>query len=252
MLTASRGQAQTCQPGIAAAYGGPHSAQYQTLYNTLIPAAGPLIAQLAALVDAPTYNTLLTTANALASSISTGRVLIALPDGTVVLDTARDDHLADPTSNSYQHFLDKTIGDNHNSRLAILAAQSYQCGIGLESRSSTSTGADEAYVALRAGPHLDSYGTLVLSTRISVAPPPRPVSIVDFSFVPSTVNVAVGTTVTWRNNGIVEHTTTSTSPGWDSGLMMPGQSFSLDFDTAGTFRYRCDLHPFMVGFVIVE
>ena len=64
--------------------------------------------------------------------MSVGRVLIALPDGTVVLDTARGDHLPDPTSNSYQHFLDKTIGENHNTRVAILAAQKYPCGIALE------------------------------------------------------------------------------------------------------------------------
>ena len=83
----------------------------------------------------------------------------------VMVDTARDDNTASPSSNSYQHFLDKTINENHNSRVAILAAQQYACGIGVESKFSSSTGQTESYVAVRAGEHLDSDGTIRMSVR---------------------------------------------------------------------------------------
>lgn len=150
--------AQTCQPGIFEAYTGPHTTQYQTLINTLVASAGQLIAEFTAMVDQPTYATLLATSQAVAGSIATGRVLITLPDGTVVLDTSK-------SNNSYANFLAKLINENHNSRVAVLAAQEYPCGLGLESKLSSSTGQNEAYFALRAGPHLDSLGTLRISSR---------------------------------------------------------------------------------------
>ena len=128
-----------------------------------IPAFGQISTQLGALTNQATYQPLLDTANTLAASLPTGRVVITLPDGTVVLDTARDDNTADPKSNSYQHFLDKTINENHNSRLAILGAQEYACGVGLESKLSTTTGLTESYVAIRVGEQLNSLGTVRMS-----------------------------------------------------------------------------------------
>lgn len=150
--------AQTCQPGIMAAYQGPHSAQYQLLIGTLIPQAGQMIAEFSALVDQATYATLLTHAQSVAGSIANGRILISLPDGTVVLDTSR-------TNNTYANFLAKAINENHNSRVAPMAAQWYPCGLALESKLSSSTGQNEAYFALRAGDHLDSIGTIRISSR---------------------------------------------------------------------------------------
>jgi len=82
-------------------------------------------------------------------------------------DTGRPD---DPTNvlaagNSYQHFVAKTVNENHNSRIAILAAQEYPCGAGIESKLSTTTGQVESYLAVRLGNHLDSLGTARISTR---------------------------------------------------------------------------------------
>jgi hypothetical protein len=157
--------AQTCQPGFQTAFNGPRHAQYQALVDTLMPHADALTANLAALMDQTTYETLLAEARATASAIATGRVLITVPDGTVVLDTSRADNTEDPKSNSYQHFLAKTINENHNSRLAISVAQHYPCGVGLETKLSTTDGTVEDYFALRLGNHLDSYGTARISTK---------------------------------------------------------------------------------------
>ena len=168
LMTSAAAQAQdaqACQPGIGGAFTGPHTAQYQAVLAAMVPVFGQMSAELAAVVNQATYQPLLTTANTLAASLATGRVVVTLPDGTVMIDTARDDNTVDPRSNSYQHFVDKTINENHNSRLSILGAQEYACGIGLESKLSSSTGQTESYVAIRVGQHLDSLGTIRMSVR---------------------------------------------------------------------------------------
>jgi plastocyanin len=79
------------------------------------------------------------------------------------------------------------------------------------------------------------------------------VSIVDFAFTPKTITVPVGTTVRWTNNGNAPHTVTSTSSpkAFDSGTLNSGDTFQHTFTTAGQFPYRCNIHPFMTGMVIV-
>lgn len=68
------------------------------------------------------------------------------------------------------------------------------------------------------------------------------VSALDYRFEPQDLPVLAGTTVVWTNNGIAPHTTTSSSAVWDSGTLSPGQSFSLTFDTPGSFPYHCLFH----------
>jgi hypothetical protein len=163
VLTSSTAHAQTCQPGIGPAFAGPHAAQYIQLATVLAPRMGALTTQLAAVVDQATYQTLLNSANATAAAImpaGSGRVVITLPDGTVVIDTNRADGPGNPQNNTFDNFQAKTINENHNSRVAIFVAQEYPCGAGVESKLSTSTGVNEDYLALRAGPHLDSAGTV--------------------------------------------------------------------------------------------
>ena len=80
----------------------------------------------------------------------------------------------------------------------------------------------------------------------------------DGCFIPSTVTIEVGETVTWENNDTAAHTASGgsaedglTGP-WDSSLIMAGGSYSYTADTAGTFDYFCMVHPWMAGTVIVE
>jgi plastocyanin len=72
------------------------------------------------------------------------------------------------------------------------------------------------------------------------------------AYNPDDVNVAVGASVTWTNTDSVSHTSTSDVSGWDSGIVAPGGQFSFSFQTAGTFRYHCAIHPGMVGSVVVR
>ena len=75
------------------------------------------------------------------------------------------------------------------------------------------------------------------------------VAMEDFKFVPRTVTVSPGDTVTWRNNGKDPHT--ATGSGFDTGILRSGQSGSATFKQAGTFSYKCTPHPFMTGTVRV-
>ena len=76
-------------------------------------------------------------------------------------------------------------------------------------------------------------------------------------FLPTRIQVVLGTTVTWTNQDTVPHNVTiasdviSSSNNWDSGLLYPGQSFSYTFTSQGTFQYHCQEDPGMTGVVIV-
>ena len=108
-----------------------------------------------------------------------------------------------------------------------------------------------------------------------------PITIRDFSFSPADVSVPVGTTVRWSNSGPSEHSTTSDTGAWDSGLLSPLPSggggyggggngggtggggdgggmggyarpgshavlatgYSFTFTEAGSYGFHCSVHP---------
>ena len=72
------------------------------------------------------------------------------------------------------------------------------------------------------------------------------------AYLPGTVTIAAGTTLTWLNSDTQVHTVTSDTGLFDSGDLQPGQRFSYTFTEAGTYGYFCTPHPWMTGTVIVE
>jgi plastocyanin len=85
----------------------------------------------------------------------------------------------------------------------------------------------------------------------------------DKAFSPNPIQTKVGDTIIWTNNDSVPHTVTSgTGPNdpnmgkdFDVGIstpISPGSTFSHKFTTAGEFPYFCQIHPTMVGNVIVS
>jgi plastocyanin len=80
----------------------------------------------------------------------------------------------------------------------------------------------------------------------------RGVSIRDFAFAPKTVEIRVGDRVTWTNRDSVEHTATARNGSFDTGLLGEGESRSVRFTVAGTYRYICTPHPSMTGTVVVR
>jgi plastocyanin len=77
------------------------------------------------------------------------------------------------------------------------------------------------------------------------------VTIQDFVFSPDVLEVAAGTTVTWTNNDVTQHTVVSTDGFFESDILAEGNTFSFTFEDAGTFDYICSLHPNMTGQVVV-
>jgi len=78
------------------------------------------------------------------------------------------------------------------------------------------------------------------------------INISGFAFDPATITIKVGGTVTWTNQDSVAHTVAADDSSWTSSNLGEGGTFSHTFDTAGTFTYRCSIHPTMKGTVIVQ
>ena len=73
----------------------------------------------------------------------------------------------------------------------------------------------------------------------------------DLFFSPTSVTVAVGDTVTWRNTGQAPHNATADDGSFKTPTLNNGQSASHTFTQAGTFSYICTIHPQMKGTIRV-
>jgi plastocyanin len=80
----------------------------------------------------------------------------------------------------------------------------------------------------------------------------KPVKITDNAFSPADLEVKVGTTVKWTNDGKKPHTVSSDKGDWGSGELASGQTFTATFTKAGTFEYHCRLHPDMKARITVK
>jgi plastocyanin len=90
-------------------------------------------------------------------------------------------------------------------------------------------------------------------------------TMADKAYSPNPMNVKVGDTVTWTNDDSQAHTVTSgtglsdpdkgkvfdSSPNFNP-LLAPKQTFQHKFTTAGEAPYFCQLHPTMIGTVVVS
>jgi amicyanin len=82
------------------------------------------------------------------------------------------------------------------------------------------------------------------------------VTIKSFKFMAPSVTVKKGGKVTWTNQDSAPHTATASDAAqkskFDTGTLKNGQSKSITFSSAGTYKYLCQFHPFMTGSVVVE
>jgi len=77
------------------------------------------------------------------------------------------------------------------------------------------------------------------------------VSIVNFSFSPTAVDINVNDSVKWTWAGS-PHSTTSDTGLWESGVQGTGATFTHTFTSAGSFPFHCSVHPFMTGTISVQ
>jgi plastocyanin len=75
------------------------------------------------------------------------------------------------------------------------------------------------------------------------------VNIGDNFFDPPDAAIEPGSTITWTNNGALPHTVTADDGSFDSGVLNPGDSYTVAFDGQGTVTYYCAIHPEMRGSV---
>lgn len=68
-------------------------------------------------------------------------------------------------------------------------------------------------------------------------------------FVPSSITVKRGTTITWTNRDNMVHNVSGSFG--NSGDLAYGQSYSKKFDTVGAFDYKCTIHTAMQGTINV-
>lgn len=78
------------------------------------------------------------------------------------------------------------------------------------------------------------------------------IEIKNFAFNPKELQVPVGSTVTWTNLDSVAHTATADDGAFNSGNLNPGEGYSFEFETAGSFTYNCSYHPSMQGTIVVQ
>jgi plastocyanin len=78
------------------------------------------------------------------------------------------------------------------------------------------------------------------------------VTIQNMAFNPSTLNVQVGTTVTWINKDTVTHDVVSDTGVFNSGNLTNGMSYNYTFNQTGSFPYHCAIHPSMTGTIVVS
>lgn len=79
------------------------------------------------------------------------------------------------------------------------------------------------------------------------------VEIQGMKFHPEVLQVRRGDTVVWINRDMVPHTATSTrKSGWDTGPLRQGASGQYVARHRGEDPYFCQLHPVMVGKLIVR
>lgn len=84
------------------------------------------------------------------------------------------------------------------------------------------------------------------------------VNIQNFAFIPASITVPSGTTVTWTNQDTTDHPIVNDAQGsvaqgaiFSSSSLPKGASYSFKFDNPGTYPYHCTSHPSMKGTVTV-
>ncbi len=111
-------------------------------------------------------------------------------------------------------------------------------------------GATRDWVFRATGAHYGETGALP-QTPAGLAQLGR-VPMRSYLFLPETITVKKGATITWINEDAPAHTVTADDGTWDSGRLAWGDTWKRTFEAAGTFAYHCALHGPMKATVVVE
>jgi plastocyanin len=91
-----------------------------------------------------------------------------------------------------------------------------------------------------------------LAAKAADGPASAQIKIDNFTFGPTSLTVASGTTVTWINNDDVPHTVVSDDKVFRSQALDTDDKFSYTFTKPGTYNYFCSVHPKMTAKIVVK
>ena len=139
--------------------------------------------------------------------------------------------------------------------LFLAACDQSTTGTGYDSSSTAQVGATPS-----AMPNMDSGAAVnrppkadtAANTKATPKMNQNQVVIENFAFSPATLTVKSGTKVTWVNRDDVPHTATENDKRFNSGTLDTDGEFSFTFNTPGTYKYFCALHPRMTAQIIVK
>jgi len=99
-------------------------------------------------------------------------------------------------------------------------------------------------------------GVTTVLVALAVASPAlaatKTVSITKTGFVPTTVTISTGDSITWKNADTRNHQVVSDRGSFVSPILRPGQSYTFTFQASGTYKYRDGLYPDNRGTVEVK
>ena len=95
-------------------------------------------------------------------------------------------------------------------------------------------------------------GVIAVSGCTSKQSANNTVAIQNNVYIPITLNVQVGTTVTWINRDPHPQDVVSDSGLFASGNLSNGQSYNYTFNQTGIYPYHSSIHPSMNGTLVVS
>jgi plastocyanin len=92
----------------------------------------------------------------------------------------------------------------------------------------------------------------LVAGAVALAAVTRLVAIKPAGFSPATRTISTGDSIRWRNDDTVNHQVVADNGHFASPVLRPNQTYTREFNTAGTYRYRDALEPTERGTIVVR
>ena len=92
----------------------------------------------------------------------------------------------------------------------------------------------------------------LVSGAVALAAVTRVVAIKPAGFSPATRTIQTGDSIRWRNDDTVNHQVVADNGHFASPVIRPGATYTRQFKTSGTYRYRDALEPAERGTIVVQ
>jgi LPXTG-motif cell wall-anchored protein len=111
-------------------------------------------------------------------------------------------------------------------------------------------GADPQPTQVEPSPSQQAGTTEVVEVEAEGRQATHEVAMRDLKFIPKKINVAVGDTVTWRNDDTEPHNAIANDDSFRTETIQGGETVSATIDESGSHPYFCSIHAGMEGTVV--